>query len=68
MSTLEVLLLIASGMFVGAILAFAYMFRLLLRTEAWERLRGDTMKVILRDMYGHNVEELEEAILRQHPN
>jgi len=68
MTTIDALTLFAVGMFLGAIFAFAFMFRLLIRSEKWLELRGNTMEVVLRDMYGHDMEELNATILRQHPN
>lgn len=65
MSTLEVLLLLVAAMFVGAVLAFAFMFRHLLRSETWLELKSNTMEVVLRDMYGHDVESLNKTLAAQ---
>jgi hypothetical protein len=45
MSTFEVIVLFAAGMFVGAILAFAYIFHVMLKSERRQELRTRVLEM-----------------------
>lgn len=64
MSTAEILFLLLVAMLVGITLALGYSCYIVVRSERWFELKSRTMETVLRDMYGHNVEELNETLER----